>query len=399
MAIIIASSTSKNEHAHFYCDGINDQVEINAAIQSFDGRGGRIVLLEGIFHIGASINFALAGTPDDNITIEGQGDSTVLKVADGCTVALCIINCGAESGGLTPTLKNIKFKNFRIDNNSANNTGASHIGICLWAVNNAVIENITIETSPPNPPYSTGGYACLIINSSDILITNCNFNEWEINGLEVRTTSRIIISDCHLNDSRFEIYSNCTDFKIVDNIFKNTECYWGTDNLPDVIDGFEIIGNTFRDCKATVACSKNIMISDNIFLGTGSGISLEANVSDILISANYFRSTMQLRLNGENGFVSGNKFYAVANWNSCIYSLEAGAPNKWIIQNNSFDMVNSADMTFGINLASGTDVFIYNNFFRDLYAGINIKATVTSVNNLGNVFTNLDNNVIDLREV
>jgi parallel beta-helix repeat protein len=298
MSIIIASSTSRSENAHFYCDGINDQIEINAAIQSLDGRGGNIILLEGIFYISAPIVYSLAGTPDSNVTLGGQGDSTVLMIPSGHSTSMSLIVAGAEQGGLSPTINNLVFKDFRIDNNSANVTGLGYNGIMLWAIKGAIIENVTIETSPPYPPYADGGYGFIIINSSDILVKNCNFNQWEINGLEVRTTSRIIVSDCHFNNSRFEIYSNCTDFKITNNIFRSTECYWGTDNLPSVINGLEITGNTYRDCKAIIGCAEDIIISGNVFRGVGSGVILGYSTKNILISGNYFSSNHQLRIDG-----------------------------------------------------------------------------------------------------
>lgn len=68
--ITIASSTASDnakQTANFVCDGVNDDVEINAAIQSLPAWGGRIQLTNGLFYINSSIVI------DRAITLVGEG--------------------------------------------------------------------------------------------------------------------------------------------------------------------------------------------------------------------------------------------------------------------------------------------------------------------------------------
>ena len=64
--------------ADYVCDGMNDELEIKAAIDALPDSGGKIVLLEGTFIINASIN--LSDTNSNNyVTLEGQEDGKVIK--------------------------------------------------------------------------------------------------------------------------------------------------------------------------------------------------------------------------------------------------------------------------------------------------------------------------------
>lgn len=57
----------------YLCDGTDDQVEINAAIQALPSGGGEIVILDGTYNISATIDISI-----DNVTLNGNGSNTVL---------------------------------------------------------------------------------------------------------------------------------------------------------------------------------------------------------------------------------------------------------------------------------------------------------------------------------
>lgn len=57
----------------YLCDGTDDQVEINAAIQALPSGGGEIVILDGTYNISATIDISI-----DNVTLNGNGGNTVL---------------------------------------------------------------------------------------------------------------------------------------------------------------------------------------------------------------------------------------------------------------------------------------------------------------------------------
>ena len=66
---VVAASDTPNatSRADYECDGTNDDVEIQAAIDALSASGGKVLLLEGTFSIGARIVLG------ENITVQGMG--------------------------------------------------------------------------------------------------------------------------------------------------------------------------------------------------------------------------------------------------------------------------------------------------------------------------------------
>jgi len=92
---VIGSSVAGHTLADcdYLCDGVDDQIEINAAIQALRPcGGGKIAIREGAYSITASITVDV-----DNITIEGMGASTALKgSARGAYEQQALILCTAR---------------------------------------------------------------------------------------------------------------------------------------------------------------------------------------------------------------------------------------------------------------------------------------------------------------
>ena len=59
--------------ADYECDGINDHIEVQAAVDALPAGGGRVVLLAGNYNFGAAVTRAIG-----NITIEGTGPGTYI---------------------------------------------------------------------------------------------------------------------------------------------------------------------------------------------------------------------------------------------------------------------------------------------------------------------------------
>lgn len=76
LKVAASNATAKSKAAADYvCDGVADEVEINAAIASLDGIGGCVELSEGTFNVADAIGYS---RQFDNIWIKGQGYSTVV---------------------------------------------------------------------------------------------------------------------------------------------------------------------------------------------------------------------------------------------------------------------------------------------------------------------------------
>ena len=74
--IVIGTSTAgwTAKDCHYLCDGIDDQVEINSAIQSMVS-GGELLILDGIYDISAKISVSAKS----GLTIRGSGYATQLR--------------------------------------------------------------------------------------------------------------------------------------------------------------------------------------------------------------------------------------------------------------------------------------------------------------------------------
>ena len=75
--------------AEFICDGVDDNVEIQAAVDALPSGGGKVLLSEGTFNLSAQITRAI-----DNVSIVGFGRATRLNL-DGSTP---IATPGTQSG-------------------------------------------------------------------------------------------------------------------------------------------------------------------------------------------------------------------------------------------------------------------------------------------------------------
>lgn len=114
--IVAAADSLHKERADFVCDGVDDQEEINNAINSLPAGGGRVVLLEGTYHLTAPIKILKS-----NVVLEGNGWNTVLFLENGS-------NCNMiEIGDGTVSIRGIRIKGLKIDGNGANQSAGDVI--------------------------------------------------------------------------------------------------------------------------------------------------------------------------------------------------------------------------------------------------------------------------------
>ena len=73
---VVGTSTAgwTDNDCDYLCDGIDDQVEINAAIQALPNNGGEIKILDGTYNLNSRINI-----DKNNVVIRGCGASTILN--------------------------------------------------------------------------------------------------------------------------------------------------------------------------------------------------------------------------------------------------------------------------------------------------------------------------------
>lgn len=97
----------------YLCDGTDDQVEINAAIQALPSGGGEIVILDGTYNISATIDISI-----DNVTLNGNGSNTVLvrqwdaSSGGSATFRFPLIYCDSKCEIINLTINGNNYFNF-----------------------------------------------------------------------------------------------------------------------------------------------------------------------------------------------------------------------------------------------------------------------------------------------
>lgn len=130
-ALVVAASDStakSKNNADYICDGVNDHVEIQAALDALPAAGGEVLLLEGTFNIEVSIAL------DSYQTLRGRGRSTILTTT---TANLDIITATGSDGS---EKVGILIADLCIDGNAGG--VASDIGIFWRYVDYSKIRNV-----------------------------------------------------------------------------------------------------------------------------------------------------------------------------------------------------------------------------------------------------------------
>ena len=148
--------------ADYVCDGTDDDVQIQAAIDALTV-GGRVLLSEGTFTLGDSITI----NGINNLYLGGMGTSTILKLADGLAVstALSLV-----------TVNGILIENLKIDSNGSNQTGSAY-NILADQVKDLTINNVFLINART--------HAISLLNNAgdpcqDIIITGCTVENFDV---------------------------------------------------------------------------------------------------------------------------------------------------------------------------------------------------------------------------
>ena len=385
--IVIASSTSRGKDAADYvCDGTNDEVQIQAAIDALGVEGGTICLLEGTYTIAAVI------TIDKRITITGQqsgdkggGTKLVLANAADCDMFDLVPAVGASTTHYQLT----RFEHLMLDGNKANQTAATKAidqnegsavdltlydiwfdswkGYCIdlqqywdWHIFRCVFEHndtYAIHLEHVNSHAPTTGW-----------IKDCFYPSVIQDGTDRST--RLIIEGNYINTSdafnNFDLWCSNLIFK---SNMTNASAAVRTANTYTILKINSTTGGTNTN---------NYVISDNIFNETGDKYAIDIGgggttiINRMVIEGNVFQfsdgaSIIHNTGTGQlaNFIVSGNTFQG-----------QDDNSMKGVYVGNS-NVSNISDNTF-INFATGVDISDAS-CYNPIVSGNNFDACTTPV--------------------
>ncbi len=263
---------------------------------------GKVILMEGIYTIDDEIEVP------SNITLEGQGNGTIIKLKDSAAALVDII----ENSDTTNGNSNINLINFKIDGNKTNITG-THNGINIIKSVNCTIYNLNV------------------VNNSGIGINlGTNSNNNTVNG-----------SICQGNGNGISVYSyNNT---ISGNLCQNNS---GGNGISVYSYNNTISGNTCQNNSAhgiyLYTNTYNNTITGNTCQGNGEhGISLSTNTNNNTVTGNTCQGNTEhgiyLYTESNNNTVNSNTCQKNGQSSNAVYhNIYIGTTSDYNnIQNNT----------------------------------------------------------------
>jgi len=327
--VVAASDSVDATRADYVCDGTDDATEINAAIAALPAEGGKVTLLEGTFDLGARIEIQ-----KDNVTLDGQGNGTVLVTAGGTQ--------GIYSNGY----QGMKIRDMYILG-GAGGTGVER-GIYLLNCTDAEIRSCWVASCKAD--------GILIVNGgTQNMVRDCKVTSCTLSGIVVAGAYCSVIGCYAIGNTERGIYFSAA-FGIVQSCIADVNGYEGI-LLAGVtkgarVCGCEADGNSGDGIKVQTAV-RGTVIQGNYIIGNGAtGISIEGSAADNMIAENfcYLNDGDGVVLAGAaaNNIFTGNR--SVSNGGSGMNITTAGASNIVVANRLQSLVTGGAGTEYGHNL-------------------------------------------------
>lgn len=338
--IVVAASNSRDGGlAQRLCDGSNDNIQIQSAIDALPTVGGRVVLLEGNYVLAADLTL-----PDD-VTFEGQGDNTILTFSgtaianaitmdDNCKVKnmKIVIAAGAGAGGTRP--------------NALYATGKTHMVVeGVWIVGDTTV------TDDGSDSRQNGIYW---ISPTESKILNCHIDSCDRNGIRITTGNNCLISGNTTNsNTRVGISVESSSYCAIshNSVHDNqTGIFFAAGNRSTIV-GNSVEGNS--SVGIYLHTSWNVTVSGNNCYGDDTEIRVETSHANT-ITGNVCANSLSA------GILIMRADYNTITGNTCYGNATDGIRlNGDGVRNSDYNVISSnvcyGNTDDGIEIAGGTD--------------------------------------------
>jgi len=297
--LIVAAHNSKNkEGADYICDGVDDDIQIQAAINSLTN-GGKIVFLEGDFNISSRIELFT-----EDIILEGQGASTNLNCLVGSDSMIALQG------------SNIYIRDFKFQGSTCNEA----LGL-YGDTNNIIIKsnNFINITSIVRIPFFVGFSKRFSISENYLLNSGMllNFvndstlynNNFDKSGL---ATNSFIHNEI-INNKFSNLSANFRSiiFSGDDNIFSNNIIIDGGDRTVQIDGSNNIFSNNLidyckNDCLYFHTGDNNIINNNRISNANLSAINIRSGNGNMILNNNLFNNNITITDDGLDTTIIGN---------------------------------------------------------------------------------------------
>lgn len=356
----VASAQSTETRASYICDGEDDQVEIQAALDALPSQGGTVMLLEGNYNITATINVL------QRATLQGQGYGTHLD-ANGPDVDTVIqitgdnaavrnlrieVAAGAGTAGNRPTLIYATSRKWVViegcylkgDNSVENDwVAARQNGVWFSACKESKVINCYVEGNPLS--------GITLNNSTECAVIDCTVKETGYYGIRVLYSSRTLVVGnrclenevgiCLIGSARPTVTGNVCNTNNRTGIWLERAIFNGT------INGNTCIGNEYAGIEISRSSSNNAINGNSCCEGANAGIWVSSGCHHNAIVGNVCRENDK---DGMKSYGTNNSFMS----NVCT---ENGLNGIWIRTGNK-DIVMGNQLTGNSGLSlkdEGTD--------------------------------------------
>lgn len=367
--IVAANDSNNKQKADYVCDGTNDEVEIQQAIDALPSTGGLIWLLEGTYNISNTITIS-----KNNTMITGGGHTTVINIMSNVP--------DPAYPFYATNVNDITIQNLKIDGNK-DATSVNVYGIYFNGVSRGKIMNCYIM--------DMGNHGMWIYNSPDMLISGNIVETCDGYGIYLRTDS----DRCFVTENRVYntgeygiILDSCDHCAISDNYdegsgqsgsngygiyLANADNNSVTANKLINDGSYGILLNGGNYCSVTsnyvyssgshgiylTNTSTNNTVGDNtVEDATNYGIYILTNSTDNAIVGNTVRSNLSgIVLNeSNNNTITGNT--TMENSENGIYIYEAE-------YNTTSSNISRRNTKHGIYVVGGEDNVVTGNLCQD----------------------------------
>jgi len=339
-SVVAASDSSHPYQADYRCDGVGDEVQINAALNS----GGRTILLEGEYHVDASIIMPGA------TTLEGQGLGTMITPT---TAALTVIRVGA--------LCMVRGMYISGDYEETFDTA-------IWVTGfSSIIDSVYIE--------GEGDVGIALVNMTDVTVSDCYIGYSIETGVYLNPASDVLILGNYFSECTYSIYISAGAGNVIEsNVIEGT----GISGCTGILDSSQsqIIGNSITDWGpdasdyGIVSYGNYASILSNFLDGGGTGIYATGNYSKI-VDNEVQADGKGIDVGGYGAFIDGNDIASCATLIYIDDDMNTLSNNKATngavyLHQDSADLLVEGNIFEGAGISSYTDRAVFTgNLFND----------------------------------
>lgn len=209
-------------------DGSGDFTDLQTGINALPAGGGKVSVKNGTYELSDVITILTS-----NVLLEGQGDATIIHLADGINKNMIEVGNGADA------ISNVIIRDLMLSGNKANQNAGAGIYVRQYATNCDVKRVHVYDT------YSYGIYAGLDADNVDI---SGNFLD---------------------QTGNYGIYLTSADYALIQaNKFYRCSAQWGAALYGVELFKPRIIGNSIIDDRAAISAS-GIILTANMFSSYG----------------------------------------------------------------------------------------------------------------------------------